>query len=89
MLDESISRCVAKSVVIYVGYFDKDEARTSFYGIVDLDGDGSANNIVKCIKSLRRKDGLNPEKTCWFAFDNTTTFTGISSCFRKHELYLL
>ena len=62
MFGESTSRCVEKSVIIYVRYFDKDEARTSFYGIVGLDGDGSANNIVKCTKSLWRKDDLNPEK---------------------------
>ncbi|CAF0838331.1 unnamed protein product [Rotaria sordida] len=76
MLDESTSRTVEKSLIIYVRYLENDEAKTSFYGILALDGDGSADNIVKCIESLWRADDLNPEKTCWFATDNAATFTG-------------
>ena len=67
----------------------KMKLETRFHGIVDLDGDGSASNIVKCMKYLWRKDGLNPEETCWFASDHATTFTSISSCFKNHEFYLL
>lgn len=78
MLDESTSRTVEKSLIIYVRYFDDGEARTTFYGIIGLDGDGTANNIVNSIKSLWEKDALNPEKTCWFATDNAATFAGNS-----------
>ena len=81
MLDESTSRTVEKSVIIYVRYFENNEAKTSFYGILGLDGDGSADNIANSIKSLWEKDGLNPEKTCWFATDNAATFTGIMPSF--------
>jgi hypothetical protein len=76
MLDESTSRSVEKSLIIYVRYFEGGEAKTTFYGILGLDGDGTANNIVNSIKELWEKDDLNPEKTCWFATDNASTFTG-------------
>ncbi|CAM4973028.1 unnamed protein product [Rotaria socialis] len=46
MLDESTSRSVEKSVIVYVRYFDEDEAKTSFYGIIGLDGDGVNNGVV-------------------------------------------
>ncbi|CAF3532023.1 unnamed protein product [Rotaria socialis] len=36
MLDESTSRSVEKSVIVYVRYFDEDEAKTSFYGIIGV-----------------------------------------------------
>ena len=77
MLDESTSRSVHKSLIIYVRFFENNEARTKFYGILELNGDGSAHNIVESIKSLWQKDDLNPEKTCWFSTDNAATFTGI------------
>jgi len=77
MLDESTSRSVHKSLIIYVRFFGNNEARTKFYGILELNGDGSAHNIVESIKSLWQKDDLNPEKTCWFSTDNAATFTGI------------
>ncbi len=76
MLDESTSRTVEKSLIIYVRYFEGGEAKTTFYGILGLDGDGTANNIVNSMKELWEKDDLNPEKTCWFATDNASTFTG-------------
>ena len=62
MLDESTSRTVEKSVIVYVRYFENNESKTSFYGILGLDGDGSADNIANSIKSLWRKDDLNPKK---------------------------
>jgi hypothetical protein len=77
MLDESTSRTVEKSLIIYVRYFDQGEAKTRFYGIIGLNGDGTANNIVNSMKSLWEKDDINPEKTCWFTTDNASTFTGI------------
>ena len=83
MLDESTSRSVEKSLIVYVRYFENGEAKTSFYGILGLDGDGSAINIVNCIESLWRADDLNPEKTCWFATDNAATFTGTAPLFFK------
>ena len=76
MLDESTSRAVQKSLIIYVRFFENDEAKTKFYGILELDGDGTAHNIVESIKSVWLNDGLNPKKTCWFATDNAATFTG-------------
>ncbi|CAF2551925.1 unnamed protein product [Rotaria sp. Silwood2] len=79
MLDESTSRTVEKSLIIYVRYFENGESKTSFYGVLGLDGDGSASNIVNCIKSLWRKDDLNPGKICWFAADNAATFTGVNN----------
>ncbi len=81
MLDESTSRTVEKSLIVYVRYFENNESKTSFYGILGLDGDGSADNIVNSIKSLWKKDDLNPKNTCWFATDNAATFTGIVSSF--------
>jgi len=77
MLDESTSRSVQKSLIIYVRFFEDNEAKTKFYGILELNGDGSAQNIVEFIKSVWQKDDLNPEKTCWFATNNAATFTGI------------
>jgi hypothetical protein len=82
MLDESTSRTVEKSLIIYVRYFEDVEAKTTFYGILGLDGDGTANNIVNSIKELWKKDDLNPDKTCWFATDNAATFTGASLVLR-------
>lgn len=81
MLDESTSRTVEKSIIIYVRYFDDRESKTSFYGIMNLNGDGTASNIVDSIKCLWNKDDLNPEKTCWFATDNAATCTGNMSSF--------
>lgn len=76
MLDESTSRSVQKSLIVYVRFFENNEAKTKFYGILDLNGDGTATNIVESMKSIWVTDGLNPEKTCWFASDNAATFTG-------------
>ncbi len=83
MLDESTSRTVEKSLIIYVRCFEDVEVKTTFYGILGLDGDGTANNIVNSIKELWEKDDLNPDKTCWFAMDNTATFTGTSLVLRR------
>lgn len=77
MLDESTSRTTEKSLIVYVRYFDDGKAETRFYGILGLDGDGTAENIANSIKTLWEKDDLNPDKTCWFATDNAATFAGI------------
>ncbi|CAF4346814.1 unnamed protein product [Rotaria sp. Silwood2] len=74
MIDESTSRNVEKSPIIYVRYFENWESKTNFYEVLGLDGDDSIVNIVNCIKSLWQKDDINPEKICWFA-DNAATFT--------------
>ncbi|CAF1376387.1 unnamed protein product [Adineta ricciae] len=79
MLDESTSRTVEKSLIIYVRYFEQGEAKTRFYGIIGLSGDGTALNIVNSMKTFWQKDDVNPEKTCWFATDNAATFTGINN----------
>ena len=62
MLDESTSRSVEKSLIVYIRYFESGEAKTAFYGILGLNGDGTANNIVNSMKQLWQKDDLNPEK---------------------------
>ncbi len=51
--------------------------KTSYYGLIGLDGDGSAQNIVKSLVRLWEQDGINPINTCWIASDNASTFTGM------------
>ncbi|CAF4473165.1 unnamed protein product [Rotaria socialis] len=58
---------------------DESTSRTVEKKLDNLYGDGSADNIVKCIESLWRADDLDPGKTCWFATDNAATFTGINN----------
>ncbi|CAF1348456.1 unnamed protein product [Adineta ricciae] len=79
MMDESTSRSTEKSCIIYVRYVENNEAKTSYYGLLDLQGDGTAKNIVKNLSELWSKDGLKPQNSCWLATDNAPTFTG------KHE----
>jgi hypothetical protein len=76
MMDESTSRSVEKSCIIYVRYIENFEPKTSYYALVELDGDGSAPNIVKSLAYLWEQDGINPINTCWIASDNASTFTG-------------
>ena len=76
-MDESTSRSTEKNCIVYVRYLDNYEPRTEFYGLMNMEGDGSAENIVKKIKELWDKNGLIPSKTCWLATDNASTFKGI------------
>ena len=55
MLDESTSRTVQKTLIIYVRFFENNEAQTKFYGIFELDGDGSAHNIVESLNHSGKK----------------------------------
>ncbi|CAF3984796.1 unnamed protein product, partial [Adineta steineri] len=77
MMDESTSRSTEKSCIIYVRFVENFEAKTSFYGLVDLEGDGTANNIVKALTNMWKNDGLDATNSCWLATDNASTFTGI------------
>ncbi|CAF1919155.1 unnamed protein product [Rotaria magnacalcarata] len=77
MMDESMSRTTQKSLIVYVRYLDNYEPKTSYYCLLDLDGDGTAQNIVDSISWMWRKDDIDPRKTCWFASDNASTFTGV------------
>jgi hypothetical protein len=77
MMDESTSRATEKNCIIYVRYLENYEPRTSFYGLINMEGDGSAENIVRKVMALWEKDDLNPSKTCWLATDNASTFKGM------------
>ncbi|CAF3165477.1 unnamed protein product [Rotaria sp. Silwood2] len=77
MMDETTSRSAEKSCIIYVRYTENFESKTSYYGLLELDGDGTANNIVQSLVHLWEQDGINPVNTCWIASDNASTFTGI------------
>jgi len=76
-MDESTSRSTEKSCIVYVRYLDNFKPRTSFYGIINMEGDGSAENIVKRLIELWNKDDLTPSNTCWLATDNASTFKGM------------
>ena len=76
LMDESTSRTCEKSCIIYARYVDNYEQRTDFYGLMNMDGDGSAQNIVDKLSALWIEDGINVKKTCWLATDNASTFTG-------------
>lgn len=76
-MDESTSRSVEKNCIAYVRYLDEFEPPTGFYKILNLEGDGSANNIVRGITALWNTDALVQCKTCWLATDNASTFKGI------------
>ncbi|CAF2091660.1 unnamed protein product [Rotaria magnacalcarata] len=78
MMDESTSRSTDKMCIVYVRYIEDDEPKTSYYGLLDLQGDGSAKNIVKTLKCLWNKDDLRPTNSCWLSTDNASTFTGIN-----------
>ncbi|CAF1341874.1 unnamed protein product, partial [Rotaria sordida] len=78
MMDESTSRTVEKSCIVYVRYLENYHPKTSYYALLDMEGDGTARNIVETISDVWRKDDLNPVNSCWFACDNVSTFTGIN-----------
>lgn len=76
MMDESTSRTTQKSLIVYVRYLDNFERNTSYYCLIDLDGNVTAQNILDSMSYVWRKDDINPKNTCWFASDNASTFTG-------------
>ncbi|CAF4981731.1 unnamed protein product, partial [Rotaria sp. Silwood1] len=78
MMDESTSRTVEKSCIVYVRYLENYHPKTAYYTLLDMEGDGTAANIVETISSVWRKDDLDPVNSCWFACDNASTFTGIN-----------
>ena len=77
MIDESTSRSIEKNCIIYVRYLEDFEPRTAFYGIINMEGDGSAEKIVTNISVLWKNDDLKPSRTCWLATDNANTFIGM------------
>ncbi|CAF4511470.1 unnamed protein product, partial [Rotaria socialis] len=78
MLDESTSRCTEKTCIIYVRYIENNEAKTSYYGLLDLQGDGTAKSIVNTLLILWRKDNINGKNSCWLSTDNASTFIGVN-----------
>ncbi|CAF1424337.1 unnamed protein product, partial [Rotaria sordida] len=60
MMDESTSRTVEKSCIVYVRYLENYHPKTSYYALLDMEGDGTARNIVETISDVWRKDDLNP-----------------------------
>ncbi|CAF2752095.1 unnamed protein product [Rotaria sp. Silwood2] len=62
--------------IVYVRYVINNETRTDYYGLLDLEGDGTSKNIVKNLISLWKKDDLRPRHSCWLSTDNAFTFTG-------------
>ncbi len=79
-MDESTSRTTEKSCIVYVRYVENYEAKTAYYGLLNLDGDGTADNIVKKLNNLWKKDSLTPIHSCWLSTDNASTFTGECDC---------
>ncbi|CAF1608473.1 unnamed protein product, partial [Didymodactylos carnosus] len=77
MMDESTSRTTEKSCIVDVRYLDNYESKTSFYGLMNMEGDGTAENIVNNISELWEKDEIDVIKSCWIASDNASTFTGV------------
>lgn len=80
-MDESTSRTTEKSCIVYVRYLEDYQPKTAFYGLLDMEGNGTAANIVKTVTDIWRKDDLNPVNSCWFASDNASTFTGTFESF--------
>ncbi|CAF4595431.1 unnamed protein product [Rotaria magnacalcarata] len=78
-MDESTSRSIEKNCIVYVRYLENFEPRTTFYGIINMEGDGSAENIVKNLSTSWENDDLQPSRTCWLATDNASTFKGMYS----------
>ena len=76
-MDESTNRSTEKSCIVYVRYLDDFKPQTSFYGILNMEGDGSAENIVNKLLELWERDDLPLAKTCWLGTDNASTFKGI------------
>ena len=76
MLDESTFKSTNKMCIVYVRYIDDDEPKTSYYGLLDLQGDAIAGNIVTNLNYLWDTDDLQPINSCWLSTDNDLTFTG-------------
>ncbi|CAF2994213.1 unnamed protein product [Rotaria sp. Silwood2] len=62
MIDESTSRNVEKSPIIYVRYFENWESKTNFYEVLGLDGDDS---IVEFINILLQAQIERLKLKCW------------------------
>ncbi|CAF4448296.1 unnamed protein product [Rotaria sp. Silwood2] len=62
MIDESTSRNVEKSPIIYVRYFENWESKTNFYEVLGLDGDDS---IVELINILLQVQIERLKLKCW------------------------
>ncbi|CAF4824360.1 unnamed protein product, partial [Rotaria magnacalcarata] len=85
MMDESTSRSIEKNCIVYVRYLENFEPRTTFYGIINMEGDGSAENIVKNLSTSWENDDLQPSRTCWLATDNASIHNGVAAKLRKHH----
>lgn len=85
-MDESTSRSTEKMCIVYVRYVEENEPKTAYYGLLDLEGDGTAKNIVKCLTNLWKKDDLKPYHSCWLSTDNAATFTGKCHIFLLNDL---
>jgi hypothetical protein len=77
MMDESTFRSIENNCIVYVRYLKNFLLRTAFYGLICMEEDSSADNIVKRICELWKNDGLVPSNTCWLATDNASTFKGM------------
>ncbi|CAF3716675.1 unnamed protein product [Rotaria socialis] len=77
MMDESTSRSIEKNCIVYVSYLENVVPKTAFYGLINMEGGGPAENIVKRISELWRNDDIITATACWLATDNASTFKGI------------
>ena len=68
---------------------DNWEQKAAFYGLINMDGDGSAQNIIDKLSILWSNDGINVKKTCWLGTDNASTFTGSRKLFFIDDFILL
>ena len=59
MINETTTRTVEKICIVFVRYVDNFEPKTAYFGLMDLEGDGTAANIVKSIASLWKRDDIN------------------------------
>ena len=72
-----------KSCIVYIRYFDSYQPKTSYYGSLDMEGDGTAANRVETISDVWQKDDLNPVNSCWFESDNEPAFPGTFKSSKK------
>ncbi|CAF1394728.1 unnamed protein product [Adineta ricciae] len=74
----NLIKTTEKSCIVFARYIDNYEEKTAYYGLLDLEGNGTTNNIVESLNCLWGKDDINVSKSCWFASDNASTFTGVN-----------
>ncbi|CAM2726503.1 unnamed protein product [Rotaria socialis] len=77
MMNESTSRSIEKNCIVYVRYLENVVPKTEFYGLINMEGGGPAENIVKRISELWINDDIITATACWLATDNASTFKGI------------